>query len=211
MSLKELSYSCLTFTGSKLGIDGHVKLNMVSAIFPIRSNLDYVTLLILQHTQIAKLLWKILCHECFDQGKLKNWFLKTWLPHIKRWCLTYRPDDLILCNTNNGIGRLNEDLKYDELKGLKQSLFSEVLVFLVNFFIPKHYKKYVEFNVRYGDGCKRYASGIRYFLKNRPKKIVEILLEKMCRVLPKAEINRLDQHTFKVNHKEECSSIRKEY
>ena len=33
----------------------------------------------------------------------------------------------------------------------------------------------------------------------------------MFRVVPKAEINRLDQHTFKVNHNEECTSIRKEY
>ena len=133
------------------------------------------------------------------------------MPHIKRWCLAYRPDDLILCNTNNGTDRLNEDLKYDELKGLKQSSVSEVLVILVNSFIPKHYKKDIEFNARYGDGCKRYASGIPYFLKNRPKKIVEILLEKMYRAVPKDEINRLDQHTFKVNHNEECTGIRKEY
>ena len=40
----------------------------------------------------------LMSSECFSQGKLKNWFLKTWLPHIKRWCLAYRPDDLILCN-----------------------------------------------------------------------------------------------------------------
>ena len=72
---------------------------------------------------------------------------------------------------------LREYLKYDELKGLKQSSLSEILAILVNSFIPKDYRKYVEFNVRYGDGCKRYAPGIPYFLKNRPKKIVEILLE----------------------------------
>ena len=76
--------------------------------------------------------------------------------------------------------------------------------------MPKHYKKYIEFNVRYGDGYKRYASGIPYFLKHRSKKIVEILLEKMYRVVPKAEINRLDQDTFKVNHNEESTGIRKE-
>ena len=127
--------------------------------------------------------------------------------------MAYRPDDLILCSTNNGTERLNQDLKYDELKGLKQSSLSQVLVILVSSFIPKHYKNYIEFNVRYGDGCKRYASGIPYFLKNRLKKIVEVLLEKMCRAVQKAEINRLDQHAFKVNHNEECTGIRirKEY
>ena len=59
--------------------------------------------------------------------------------------------------------------------------------------------------------AKWYTSGISYFLKNRPKKIVEIFLEKVYRVVLKPEINRLDQHTFKVNHNEECTSIRKEY
>ena len=54
--LRQLRYSCVTFTGSKLGKDGQVKLKMVSAIFPIRSKLDYVALLILQRTEIAKLL-----------------------------------------------------------------------------------------------------------------------------------------------------------
>ena len=135
------------------------------------------------------------------------------MPYIKRRCLTYRPNDLILCNTNNGTERLNEDLKYDELKGLmKQTLLSEVLVILVNSFKPKHYENYIKFNLCYGNGCKRYASDIPYFLKNRPKKIVEILLlEKMYTVVPKAEINRLDQYTFKVNHDEECTGIKKEY
>ena len=42
-------------------------------------------------------------------------------------------------------------------------------------------------------------------------KILEILLENIYRAVPKAEINRLDQHTFKVNHNEECTSIKKDY
>ena len=70
----------------------------------------------------------------------------------------------------------------------------------------------MKFNVRYGDGFKRSCPGIPCFLKKiRPKKIVEILLEKMCRVVPQAEINRLDQHTFNVNRNEECTVIRKGY
>ena len=145
----------MTFTGSMIGIDSQVKLKMVLAIFPIRSKLDYIALLILQPTQIAKLLWKIWCHVSV--------FVKTLLSHIKRWCLAYRSDDLSLCNTNNGTESLNEVLKYGELKGLKQSTLSAVLVILVNSFIPKHCKKYIKFNVRDDDGCKRYASGIPSF------------------------------------------------
>ena len=53
----------------------------------------------------------------FFKGKLITWFTKTCFPHIRKWCLAYSPDDLILYNTNNGTERLNEDLKYDDLSG----------------------------------------------------------------------------------------------
>ena len=33
----------------------------------------------------------------------------------------------------------------------------------------------------------------------------------MYRVVQTAEINRLEQHAFKVNHNEECTGVRKEY
>ena len=46
------------------------------------------------------------------KGKLKTWFTKTWFPHIRKWCLAHRPDDLILRNTNNATERLNEYVKY---------------------------------------------------------------------------------------------------
>ena len=96
--------------------------------------------------------------------------------------MEYRPDDLILCNTNNGTERLNEDLKYDELDVYKNCSLSELLSVLIDSFIPKHYNKYVELNVKYGDGCKKYSPGIPHFLRNRPKQIVDILLDKMQRV-----------------------------
>ena len=79
--------------------------------------------------------------------KVKNWFTKTWLPNIRRWCLAYRLDDLILCNTKNSTERLNEDLRYDEL-----------LTVIIESFIPKHYSKYVALNIRHDDGCKKYAA-----------------------------------------------------
>ena len=76
----------------------------------------------------------------------------------------YRPDDLILCNTNNGTERLNEDLKYDELDGYKNCSLSELLSVLIDSFIPKHYNKYVELNARYGDGCKKCSPGIFFHI-----------------------------------------------
>lgn len=81
------------------------------------------------------------------------------------------------------------------------------MVILVDSFISKYYKKYTDFNVCYGNGSKRYASGIPYFLNNCPRKIVEILFKKIYRVVPKAEINGQDQHKFKVYHNEEVTGI----
>ena len=138
----------------------------------------------------------------FFKGKLKNWFTKTWLVHIKRWCLTYRLDDLILCNTNNGTERLNEDLKYDNLDGYKNCSLSELLTVLVNSFVPKHYKRYIELNVKYGDGYKKYASGIPEYLRNRPKQIVDILLEKLYRATPDMKVTNVGHN---VSHHVESS------
>ena len=59
-------------------------------------------------------------------------------PNIRRWCLAYRPDDLILCNTNNGTERLNEDLKYDDLDAYKNCSLRELLTVIIESFIPKH-------------------------------------------------------------------------
>ena len=95
----------------------------------------------------AQLTVRNLMNSDFFNGKVKNWFTKIWLPNIRRWCLAYRPDDLILCNTNNGTERLNEDLKYDDLDGYKNCSLSELLTVIIESFIPKHYSKYVSLNI----------------------------------------------------------------
>ena len=147
----------------------------------------------------------------YFNGKVKNWFTKTWLPNIRRWCQAYRPDDLILCNTNNGTERLNEDLKYDDLDGYKNCSLSELLTVIIESFIPKHYSKYVELNIRYGDGCKRYTPRVPEFLRNRPKQVVDMLLDKMYRVTDDIAVRSLGNATFIVESFEEGTRIRKEY
>ena len=47
-----------------------------------------------------------------------------------------------------------KDLKYDQLDGYKNCSLSELLSVIIDSFIPKHHNKYVDLNVRYGDGCK---------------------------------------------------------
>ena len=125
--------------------------------------------------------------------------------------MAYRPDDLILCNTNNGTERLNEDRKYDELDDYKNCSLSELLSVFIDSFIPKHYNKYVELNVRYGDGCKKYSPGIPYFLRDRPKQVVDILLDKMQRVTDDISVTKIDNFTFSLTSFEEGTRVRKNY
>ncbi|KAK2548991.1 hypothetical protein P5673_030612 [Acropora cervicornis] len=48
---------------------------------------------------------------------LQNWFEKRWLVEAKRWVWAFRQERfLVNVNTNNGIERQNESLKYQYLK-----------------------------------------------------------------------------------------------
>ena len=70
----------------------------------------------------------------------------TWYPELKRWSLFYRPKDMLQCNTNNGVERLNRSLKYEHLDGNKCSL-STLIEEIVFRFIPKLQQNYLELNV----------------------------------------------------------------
>ena len=105
-----------------------------------------------------------------------------WEPEIKRWSIAYHPNDLMMCNTNNGTERLNEDLKYDELVEYKNCTLSELLQALIENFIPKHYEKYIELKVKYTSGFRIYQQEIPQYWQNRPKWCVVDLLEKQSRV-----------------------------
>ena len=108
--------------------------------------------------------------------------LGTWYPELSRWCLAFRPNDLMMCNTNNGTERLNRDLKHDDLIGFKNCTLSELISVLIETFLPKIFERYVEQNVRYTSGFKKYNVSIPSFLKNKPKVLVIDLLGKMDKV-----------------------------
>ena len=81
----------------------------------------------------------------------------------------------------------------------------------IDSFIPKHYNKYVELNVRYDDDCKKYSPGIPYFLWNGPKQIFDILLDKMQRVTDDISITKIDNFTFPATSFEEGARVGKNY
>ena len=89
---------------------------------------------------------------------------------------------MLIYNTNNGTERLNEDLKYDELVGWKNCTLSELLTVFIESFLPKLYEKYVELNVKFNSGYKKYQDPIQKSLHNRPRFIVQNMLEKMSKV-----------------------------
>ena len=103
---------------------------------------------------------------------------------MKRWVLAYRPDDLIMCNTNNGTERINEELKYEDLNRCINLPISELLTIIIEEFLPRRYERYVEMNVQFSSGFKKYQNEIPSYLWNRPKIIVEDILNKMKQVSP---------------------------
>ena len=94
----------------------------------------------------------------------------------------FRSKDLLICNTNTGTERLNEDLKYDKLAGWKNCTLSELLIIVIESVLPKLYEKYVELNVKFTSGYKKYQESIPESLHNRPRFIVQNMLEKMSKV-----------------------------
>ncbi|XP_013393643.1 uncharacterized protein LOC106161284 isoform X2 [Lingula anatina] len=77
-----------------------------------------------------------------SNSKLQHWLSKIWMPEIKRWSHAYRPPKLILAvNTNNGVERMNEDLKHGYLDKRRQCSLSELLHVLMNQFLPAKYQR----------------------------------------------------------------------
>ena len=103
---------------------------------------------------------------------------------MKRWVLAYRPDDLIMCNTNNGTERINEELKYEDLNRRINLHIDKLLTTIIEEFLPRRLERYVEMNVQFFSGFKKYQKEIRFYLWNCPKTIVEDILNKMKQVSP---------------------------
>ena len=96
--------------------------------------------------------------------------------------LTYRPDDLTTCNTNNGTERKSEELKYEDLNRSINLPISELLTLIIEEFLPRKYERYVE--IEFSSGFKKYQNETPSYLWNRPKINVEDILNKMKQVSP---------------------------
>ena len=57
-----------------------------------------------------------------------------------------------------------------------------MLKVVIQEFLPKLYDRYVELNIKYTEKHKRYETAIPPFLKNRPRKIIDHLLDRIGNV-----------------------------
>ena len=89
-----------------------------------------------------------------------------------------------MCNTNNGTERINEEPKYEDHNRCINLPISELLTIIIEEFLPNRYERYVEMNVQFSSGFKKYQNEIPSYLWDRPKIIVEDILNKMKQVSP---------------------------
>ena len=58
---------------------------------------------------------------------------------------------------------------------------------VINRFIPKLYEKYIELNVRYTSSYKGYNRSIPFYMHDRPKWIVDDMIEKLAKTQAKVK------------------------
>ncbi|XP_075070539.1 uncharacterized protein LOC142159545 [Mixophyes fleayi] len=169
-----------------------VILNMLRSV-ALATNIEEhnVALNILTNCQI----WK----NC---DALRQWFSNKWMPEIKKWAHVFRSGLLhIAINTNNGLERQNETLKYTYLDGYKNCTLSDMITVLHSSFFPNTYKKYVQLNLRSSESFRKYHEDVPNFLKNRPREFIHHVMRRLSSNLDGTHVSCID-HTsgiFKVN------------
>ena len=88
-----------------------------------------------------------------------------------------------------------------------------MLKIVIQEFLPKLYDRYVEINVKYTEKHKKYETALPPFLKNRPRKIIDHLLDRMGKV-ESDEINSVEivgENVFNVTSSDLSSTHRLKY
>ncbi|XP_054277113.1 uncharacterized protein LOC129004480 [Macrosteles quadrilineatus] len=132
----------------------------------------------------------------YKESTLKNYFENTWYPEIKRWALAYKPLEMFI-NSNNGVERLNKELKYTYLEGYKGCSLSEIVSVLLSQFLPERYLTYVRENLTMSSSCRMYSEEIPKYLHGRPKWFVTHVMDRLtsaeslhgCVIVPVSEIH----------------------
>ncbi|XP_054272917.1 uncharacterized protein LOC128993182 [Macrosteles quadrilineatus] len=114
----------------------------------------------------------------YETTPLKDYFENTWMKEVERWAIAYKPDDMYV-NTNNGVERLNKELKYNYLTGLRSCTLSEMISVILKEFLPERYLAYVRENLKLSSLSKKYDQSIPSYLHGRPKWFIDHVITKI--------------------------------
>jgi hypothetical protein len=115
--------------------------------------------------------------HCTIDSPAWKYFEQHWMSEIHRWCLAYRPLDLLF-ESNNGVERLNKELKYGHLYEKSRCSLFELLQTLMEDFLPKRFSVYVTRNVKMMPSHKLYAQQLDVALHKRPNWLIRYLEKK---------------------------------
>ncbi|XP_069815706.1 uncharacterized protein [Dendropsophus ebraccatus] len=141
---------------------------------------------------------------------LRQWFSQKWLSDIKKWAHIYRKGtQVIIINTNNGLERQHETLKYSYLDGYKNCTLSEMIGVLHHRFFPDTFKKYMEKNLRSCGHYRKYAVSVPLFLRNRPQEFIKHTMQRYFSSLDETHVLEKDEQNgvFKVKSESEKDLI----
>ena len=89
---------------------------------------------------------------------------------FQRWARAYRDTtDHVVVDNNNGVKAQNKLLKYNYLPRQKQITLSEVIIILVESFLPEMYQKYLFQNYAMTTAYRPYNEDIPDFFRDRPQ------------------------------------------
>ncbi|KAL5021891.1 hypothetical protein ScPMuIL_001046 [Solemya velum] len=136
--------------------------------------------------------------EWVSNGRLRQWFSRTWIPEYKRWVWAYRFGFGLLVNTNNGLERQNKVFKYTYLEEKKNNSLSAMVKILITDYLPAMMLKYVRDNAVSSENFgRRYQTCIPNFLRSRPPIFLKHCMQKM-------EAALMIDHVKKVEETDSC-------
>eukprot|EP00794_Sanderia_malayensis_P004341 gene4341-4918_t len=140
--------------------------------------------------------------------KLVIYLQSYWFNIKKRWIQVYRQDRLLVnCNTNNGVERQNESLKYQYIERNSKAPLTRMLTILTEQFLVDKYEKYCDANIKMSSSYRRYAENIPRYLINRPSTLVKSCLEKidLANKIPASHVRMIGMGSFVVASNSRCS------
>ncbi|KAL1257527.1 hypothetical protein QQF64_010771 [Cirrhinus molitorella] len=81
-------------------------------------------------------------HPDWQSNEKLRSFVSTWLVHAEKWVTVFGNENVnVAVSKNKGVERQKDVLKNSHLKGHRNCSFSEILVAIIQYFLPRSYQK----------------------------------------------------------------------